>query len=597
MPLSPSLSPAPSPIPASSSAPPAPRWELRPQNPACAALLEREAHLPPLVARILAARGHLGCDSALAFLAPSLQHTHDPFAMRGIPEAVARIAAALAARESIWIYGDYDVDGVTATSILHLTLAELGAAPDYYIPHRVTEGYGLNDDALRHIAAEGARLVVTVDCGITACAQAELAAELGLDLIITDHHQPGPALPRAAAVVNPNQPDCAYPFKGLAGAGVAFKLAHALLKRLHPDPAAAHAFLKGLLDLVALGTVADIVPLEGENRALVHHGLAALRATRRPGLVSLFASASLTREKLNCGTIGFALGPRLNAAGRTEHAYFGAELLLTLDSARASDLAGQLEHFNLNRRRIEQEILDEALTLAEPYAADRVIVVEQHGWHHGVLGIVASRLLARFYRPVLVLSIEGDSARGSARSVAGFDLHAALTACGEHLIRYGGHKMAAGLELTVENIPAFRQAINAHAAAAMDESTLQPVLTIDTIATPADLTPATVKALEKLAPHGQNNPKPIVAIKNCTLLERPRILKEKHLKLTLCTESGTTLAALGWNMAEKATELNALVGKPISIAGSLTLNVWNGRESVEMELKDLLDSRRFSEFS
>lgn len=571
----------------SAARPPRPRWELRPQDPAGAARLAREAGLPPLVARILAARGMQDGAAAKAYLTPTLAQTHDPFAMRGIAEAVERIAAALAAREPIWIYGDYDVDGVTATAILHLTLTRLGAQPDYYIPHRMSEGYGLNDDALRQIAAEGARLVVTVDCGITAVAQAELAAELGLDLVITDHHQPGPELPRAAAVVNPNQPECAYPFKGLAGAGVAFKLAHALLKRLQPEAEDARAFLKTLLDLVALGTVADIVPLEGENRALVHHGLAALRATRRPGLAQLFERASLTREKLNCGTIGFALGPRINAAGRTEHAFYGAELLLTESSQRAAELAEQLEQFNLNRRRIEQEIVDEALRIAEGYAGDHVIVVEQQGWHHGVLGIVASRLLARFYRPVLVLCVEGETAKGSARSIPGFDLHAALVACEGHLVRYGGHTMAAGLELAVKGIEAFRRAINAYAAEAMNETLLQPVLTIDTVAEERDLTPETVKSLDRLAPFGQANPKPVVMLKGCTLLERPRVLKEKHLKLNLCTQGGKSIAALYWNAAEQAGEIEALVGKPIDVAGALTVNVWNGRESVEMEVKNL----------
>lgn len=563
------------------------RWVIRPHDAAIARRLAEALRISPLVARILAGRGHSDPDATALFLRPSLGQMHDPHALLGMHAAVERLTAALDAREAIHIFGDYDVDGVTGTAILVLTLRELGHEPDYYIPDRLSEGYGLNCEALEELQRRGAQLVVSVDCGMTALAEAERACELGLDLIVTDHHTPAETLPRCVAVINPRQAGCNYPFKGLAGAGVAFKLAHALLKARHPDQVRAKEFLKSLLDLATLGTVADIVPLTGENRALVAHGLELLRATRRVGLHELFSRAGLDARTLDTGHIGYVVGPRLNAAGRTEHAMFGVELLLSTDRAEARKLAEQLEEFNLNRRAIEADMVREALVqLDEQAEIPEVLVVAQEGWHHGVLGIVASRLLARHYRPTIVVGIGEDGvAKGSGRSIAGFDLHAALHHCREHLTQFGGHTMAAGLTMAAEKLEDFRTAMNAYAAGVLTAEDYCPLVQIDSQASSADLTARTVEQLAALAPFGQDNPRPVIALEDFNLVEEPRILKERHLKLRLATRGGQTLTALGWNMAERAAELADCRG-PLHLAGSPILNTWNGRTNVEIELKD-----------
>lgn len=541
--------------------------------------------LPPLLARILAGRGLTDPESVAQFLHPTLAQLNNPFELKGMDAAVERIGRAIAAKESVWIYGDYDVDGITATAIMLLTLEELHCQAEYYIPHRLSEGYGLNAEAVEQLAQEGAQLIVTVDCGITAVRETARAAELGMAVIITDHHEPGPELPRAVSIVNPKQEGCPYPFKGLAGAGVAFKLAHALLKKFHPDPDAAREFLKSLLDLATLGTVADIVPLLGENRSIVTFGLERLRQSKRLGLMHLFESASLAPGQINTGSISYIVAPRLNAAGRTEHAMFSVELLMTRDAGRARDLARQLEGFNDNRRDIEAGTVEEALALLEPRGADPVIVVSQEGWHQGVLGIVASRIVGHCYRPSIVFGVEGPLARGSGRSIPGFDLLEALKASREHLHQFGGHKMAAGVELQAVNLEAFRATINAYAASVMDDEMRRPLVTIDATAESGDLTPETIGRLEELAPHGPENPKPIVSLENFKLIEDPRVFRQKHLKLMCSGPDGRILPVVGWSMAPRVEELASCNGA-IRLAGTPLVNTYNGRVSVELELKD-----------
>ncbi|MCL5269824.1 MAG: single-stranded-DNA-specific exonuclease RecJ, partial [bacterium] len=379
-------------------------WRWRPSEPERVRALIRRTGMPPLMARILAARGLGDAEEARRFLSPVLGQLHDPFLMTDMEAAVDRICRALDRGEPIWIYGDYDVDGITATTILLLSLRELGCPADYYIPHRLSEGYGLNREAVDQLAQSGARLLITVDCGITSFAEAGRARQLGLDLIVSDHHEAEAQLPEACAVLNPKRTDCAYPCKVLSGAGVAFKLAHAILKRRHPDAAAAREFLKGLLDLVALGTVADMVPLVGENRPMVASGLARMRSAPRTGLLQLLDCAGVPPAGLDTTAISFCIAPRLNAAGRTQHAMYGVELLLTRDFREARDLAHKLENFNDDRRDIEKEILDQALAMIDLTAEDRVIVVAQEGWHAGVLGIVAARILNLYYRPQLIVA-------------------------------------------------------------------------------------------------------------------------------------------------------------------------------------------------
>lgn len=561
------------------------RWKLRSADPAVCDELAGRLKIAPIVARILAARGLADPDSAQHFLNPSLAQIHNPYELLGMEKAVERIGRAVRCGEKVWIWGDYDVDGITATAILMLTIGELGCPVDYYIPHRVSEGYGLNGQAMEQLAAEGASLIVTVDCGVSAMAEARLAKRLGVDLIITDHHEPGPALPEAYALVNPKQPGCQYPCKGLSGSGVAFKLAHALLKALHPDESRAREFLKSMLDLVMMGTVADVVPLTGENRCLVAAGLDRMRQRPRLGIARLAEIAHLSPRKIDTGSIAFVLGPRLNAAGRTEHALFAVELLLTEDESRARELAGKLDLFNENRRAIEAETLAEAMRLIEPFRHDQVLVVAQDGWHHGVLGIVASRIQSSFYRPVIVISIDQESAKGSGRSINGFDLYEALNRCSDHIEQFGGHRMAAGLSLAADRVDGFRQAINRHAAGVLSDEILTPSIDIDTVAAPAELTQKAVEQIEALAPFGIDNPKPVVAIEGMRLIEEPRVMKERHIKLWLAAPDGRPLAALGWSMVKRLGEINVGGGR-MRLAGTPILNTWNNRTSVEFEMRD-----------
>jgi single-stranded-DNA-specific exonuclease len=544
-----------------------------------------EMSLPPLLARILAGRGLTEPGNVAQFLRPTLGQMNNPFELKGMEEAALRIGQAIQAHESIWIYGDYDVDGITATAVMLLTLEKLGCEADYYIPHRLSEGYGLNAEAVEQLAQEGAKLIVTVDCGITAVREAARARELGMDLIITDHHEPGPELPEVVSIINPKQEDCPYPFKGLSGAGVAFKLAHAILKRFYSDPDAAREFLKSLLDLVTLGTVADIVPLLGENRSMVAFGLERLRQSKRPGLMQLFDNATLSPGQINTGSISFVVAPRLNAAGRTEHAMFAVELLMTREAGRARDLARQLEGFNDNRRDIEQGTVEEALTLLEPCGADPVIVVAQEGWHQGVLGIVASRLVGQCYRPAIVFGVEGALARGSGRSIPGFDLLEALKHSRDYLLQFGGHKMAAGVELSAGNIDAFRKAINEYALGVMDEEMRRPLVMIDSEASSVDLVPEVIGRLEELAPYGPENPKPVVSLEQFRLIEEPRVFRQRHLKLICAGPDGKILQVIGWSMAGRVEELLQCHG-PIRLAGTPLVNTYNGRVSIELELKD-----------
>lgn len=568
------------------------RWQLRTTRLTDTAELEQELGLTPLVARILAARGIDHPVQARRFFEPGLSLIHNPFEMDGMEAATRRILRAIESGERICVYGDYDVDGCTATAILCETFRWLQCPVDYHIPHRLNEGYGLSVEGMRLIHQRGAQVVISVDCGITAYDAAECARELGIDLIVTDHHEPGPHDPPAVAVLNPKRERCRYPFKGLSGAGVAFKLAHALLKRSRPESDEAREFLKSLLDLVALGTVADIVPLKGENRSLVTHGLARLRGTRRPGLLQLMDRARLNPARIDTESISFGLAPRLNAAGRTEHATFSVELLLSDDHKHARELARRLDEFNQNRRKIEQGILDEALAIIEAGAETAewdmngpVLVVANEGWHLGVLGIVASRLLSRFYKPTIVVTLGEQAGRGSGRSIPGFDLHAALTHCSEHLNQFGGHPMAAGLEVTPRRLAGFARQINEYARSTMPPEAARRLVTLDTEADAAELTLESVGQLAHMEPFGVDNPKPVVSVRDCVLIEQPRVMKERHLRLNVCGPDGRRLTAIGWGMAERFADLAE--GTAVSLAGTPFINEWNGRTSVELELADV----------
>jgi single-stranded-DNA-specific exonuclease len=560
------------------------RWQLRVTDAAAVSHLMEVQGLSSLIARLLVARGLGEAGVAGRFLAPSLADLHDPLLLLGMEEAVTRLSAAVTAGERICIYGDYDVDGITSVALLVDFFRAIGADVCYYIPRRLDEGYGLSVDGVERIVALGARVIVTVDCGITAVAEASHCAALGVDLIVTDHHMPGERLPQALAVINPLQPGCPFPFKQLAGVGVAFNLAVALRGRLRsagfffrvPEPN-----LRASLDLVALGTVADVVPLADENRIFVAHGLRELAAGGRTGVRALKEVAGVTGP-VGCGAVGFRLAPRLNAAGRLEDAAPGVELLLTADRRQAQALAAELDAGNAERQALEQEILRDALAMVggRPELAGRKsIVLASEAWHPGVIGIVASRLVDLYHRPTILIALKEGNGRGSGRSIPAFHLHDALHACSEHLIKFGGHRHAAGLAIEEATLEAFVASFDAIAAGLLTPDDLTPELAIDAELAPAELDLALAETLETLAPFGMGNPEPVFMLRGAVVKER-RLLKERHLKLQL-EAGGRRFEAIGFNMAERWD-----VPELADLAFTLQVNEWNGRRSLQLKLRD-----------
>jgi len=554
--------------------------------------LETDEAISPLLARTLVSRGLTHPQQARTFLEARLaDNLGDPFGLRDMDRAAERVVRAIERREPIAIFGDYDVDGITATVLLLRLLRWVGTDPCYYIPHRVDEGYGLNCGAVDSLASKGVRLVVTVDNGISAVAEVDHATSLGLDCVITDHHQPGPELPRAWAVVDPNRSDCTYGFPHLSGVGVAFKLAHAVLRHLGVEERKAKDFLLSLLDIVALGTVADIVPLIGENRALVRAGLARLEETENAGLAALLSLCERSIKPLLADTITYFLAPRLNAAGRTEHASLAVELLLATDPDRADDLAHQLDELNDLRRSVERRIFDNGLALVPQQCdmdKDLVYVVVGRQWHLGVIGIVASKMSEHFSRPVVVLSESDGLARGSARSTPGFDVYAALTRCSDILKTFGGHRQAAGLSLPADKIALLREQLNAIAAESLgDEETFEK-LVIDAVCEAEDLSLDAVEDLQALEPCGYGNPKPIFALLGTDLIREPWVVGSNHLKMTVAS-ARMDFDVIGFGMADALRELRQITG-PIDLAFRPAVSTWGGTPRVELQLCDFRPS-------
>ncbi len=569
-------------------------WRFREMDEARADTLARDLGWSALAARILATRGLADEKSVHDFLNPALGMLHDPFLMDGMTPAVERIARAVRQGEPIAVYGDYDVDGLTATALLIRFFRFIGVEVIPYIPHRLDEGYGMSCDGVDSLRERGVRLIVTVDNGISCAEQVAHATRHGMDVVITDHHQPGDMLPEAVALVNPNRPECPYPFKELSGCGVAFKLAHALLRHLERPPEEAKPFLFSLFDLVALGTIADVMTLQGENRVLSHFGLKELERTRKAGLKALIQLLNLNGKPFTTETVGYLIGPRLNAAGRTGNAGDALELLLVEDETRARELARYLDELNQERRSLEVDVLTEALDQVAQDASlldDTVLIVAGEGWHQGVVGIVASRLVDRFGHPAIVLSIEGEVARGSARSVNGFDIHTALGACADLFIEYGGHTLAAGVTLPAERLALFRERLNLEAANRTTEAQMAPTLEIDCAATPYELNETFLAEIERLRPFGNGNPAPCVALLGCELLQRPLFISGRHLKLFLARSGGSSepLTAMWFNCPYGPEEIDALlaVNGRLDLAGFARLNTWNGVQSVEFTVRDL----------
>ncbi len=572
------------------------RWRIKPHDPARIQSLSRGAGISPLAAQLLINRGIDEPIRARAFLDARLGSLFDPELLPGAAEAAERIVRAIRDDRKIVIYGDYDVDGVCGTSILWACLRLAGASNvEYYIPHRVEEGYGVNADALRKLAVENkASLIVTVDCGISAVREAELARELGVELIITDHHTIGPTVPTADAIVHPRLPGGHPAGADLCGAAVAFKLAWQVCKSFGDGKRASphlRDFLVGSLGLVALATIADMVPLSDENRVMVRHGLAGINTGPSTGLRALMAvSGSLDKKRLTTGMIGFGLAPRINAAGRLEQAMMAVELLTTGDRARADEIALLLDGCNKRRQDVERQIFDEARQMLEAdggLGERRAIVLAQKGWHAGVIGIVAGRLAEAHHRPTVIIALGETMAQGSARSIPGFDLYEALKDCSEGLIAYGGHSAAAGLKLSAEHVETFARRFEDRCRAGLTAEHLERVIAIDAEVPLGVLSLAVVSEIEKLEPHGISNPRPMLVASGLEVVGEPRPVGEKKNHLQLRLRQGDQISkAIAWNLAEKGRDLRA--GSLCSIVFTPSINEWNERREVQLEIKDIL---------
>lgn len=557
-----------------------------------------------LADRVLHARGLIG-DAAPAFLEPTLKHLHDPSLMPGLDRAAERILAAARAGEAIIVYGDYDADGITATAILVHMLRHIapGCRVGTYVPHRLDEGYGLNSVAIRELAASGARVIVTVDCGVTAAEPARAAKAAGVDLIITDHHNPptDPAQwPDAYAVVHPRVPGSAYPFADLCGAGVAYKLAWrlaTLARGAARVDEGTRGLLIELLAFAALGSIADVVPLAGENRVIASFGLGRIKHSPLVGLRALVSASGLDGEKVDAWDVAFKLAPRLNACGRMAHAGAAVELFTTNDAGRAAAIARDLTARNAERQAVERAIFESAAARVERdgLAADdrRALVLADAEWHAGVVGIVCSRLVERFGRPTILLRDEGGECHGSGRSIDGFNLHAGLEAAADLLTRFGGHDMAVGLRLPSDKLAEFTERFTAHANQHLTPDDLVPVLAVDARASGHELTLDAAKRLERLAPFGRGNPAVSVLLEDLVLDTPPTPLGKSgdHLALLLrdageaAGRGGRTLRVIGWKWGERRAHLRA--GSRFDAVVRPNISRWNGRESVEPELLDL----------
>jgi single-stranded-DNA-specific exonuclease len=534
-----------------------------------------------VLAELLVARGVTEANEAFAFLNPELAHLNDPLLMLGMEAAVVRLEHAIAQREPVLLYGDYDVDGTTAVVLLKTAIEMLGGVVRFHVPHRLREGYGVQSSVLEAAYADGVRLVITVDTGMRAFAEAETARKLGLDLIVTDHHllEAGSAVPHALAILNPNQPGCAYPEKSLCGAAIALKLAQALLERSDPVRTREKT-LPSFLKMAAIATIADAVPLRGENRVIATLGLRELRRPAGVGLRALFAAAALdpSTKQLTGFDVAFRLAPRINAAGRMDVASEVIELFSTRDSARATELAGKLERLNHERRETEAAALAAIQSRLESdaeLAADRLLVIDGDGWHRGVIGILASRVVERTAKPAIVVSMEDGVAHGSGRSVDGFQLLDAIESCADLFTRFGGHAFAIGFAMPVESLPGLKQRLRTYAEQHLAAREPEQVLRIHAELPLDRITPVLAGWLRKLEPLGHGNPEPIFMARKVRLVAAPRMMKERHIRLELTqdssrpqapTRSGATIRAVGWNLAAHASVLGLQQGSLIDIA-------------------------------
>ncbi|MFH0763528.1 MAG: single-stranded-DNA-specific exonuclease RecJ [Candidatus Omnitrophota bacterium] len=555
-------------------------WRIKDSDPAFQDSLSHDLNISKITAQLLLNRGIASASDASAFMQCSLSSCHDPLLLKDMDRAVSRIRRAVSSREKILIYGDYDVDGMTSVTLLYLCLKNLGADPETYIPNRLEEGYGLNTIAIKKAQRDGVSLIITVDCGISSFKEIEVSKSLNIDVIVTDHHEIlDSGIPPAYAVINPLQENCKYPFKHLAGVGIAYKLASALYKGTSYNA-------EEFLDLVSLGTVADVAPIVGENRILTRHGLEELNKRKRTGLKALMDASGLTGKDISSGHIGFILGPRINAMGRVGTPQTALELLLCEDGPRAKELAGILNSENRTRQKIESGILEEALSKVERevnFKHHRVIVLASAGWHPGVIGIVASRIADRFYRPAILISLDGKYGKGSGRSIEHFHLFEYLLRCKDSLMGFGGHESACGITIDKDKIEEFRDAINDIAAKDADERIFSPKLDIDMDVPLNMLSEDVIAEIESLSPFGEDNPRPVLASRNLTVKDGPRQIGRSGFKM-LVTDNRVTCEAVSFG---KGGMEAPKTGSGIDIAYTPSMNDWQGLQSIQLELRDI----------
>jgi len=563
------------------------RWVLKPFDEALAADHAEQFKISPLVARLLIQRGYAESAHARRFLSSSLREDlPSPFEMIDMDPAVHRLIQALRKSEQIGVWGDYDVDGTTGAAVLVTFLREIGADPIYYVPHRIEEGYGLNVEGLRRLKARGVDLLVTVDCGIANAAEVAVAREIALDVIVVDHHQPPEELPRAVAVINPHRRDCSFPDKGLCAAGLAFYLVIGLRAKLRdegwfprevPD-------IRRYLDIVTLGTIADMVPLKGVNRTLLRRGLAELGASARPGVVALKQVAGVSDGAVSAGQVGFRLGPRINAAGRVDYGIKVVELLTTQSSETALRIAQELDAHNTERRAVEATVLEQALERASVLfdsGSRHSLVVAGEGWHPGVLGIVASRLVERYYRPTVVIGFNGSEGKGSARSIRGFHLVDGFRGCAEHLVKFGGHEYAGGLSIAADKLECFADAFEAVARERLTAEDLRPLLELDAALDFSEIGLGILRELEVMKPFGVGNPEPVFMTADAQVCERKVFASGVRYRLR---QADRVVGGVIFGVGE---DYPGRPGEMIDVAYRLAENEWNGMTTVELKIADV----------
>ena len=563
------------------------RWNyVQPEHEEAIPRLQEELGVPRSIARLLVIRGITTFENARQFFRPDLNQLHDPFLMKGMEEGSDRLASAIRSDEKVVVYGDYDVDGTTATAIMHTFLKTFGVDVHFYIPHRFKEGYGIGRDGIDYAEEQKASLIVSVDCGITAVEETEYAKAKGIDLIICDHHNAGEVIPEAVAVLDPKQPGCPYPFKGLSGAGVGYKLVQATLRKLGLASEVAHPYL----DLVAISIASDIVPIIDENRILMREGLKLINSKPRTGVKALLDLIQLRDAEISTSHIVFSLGPRINAAGRMGDAATAVALLIAETRSEAGEYASRLEKINFKRRDTDTRTMGEALQQLDGgkgCEGSSCLVLHDPDWHLGVIGIVASRLVDLYCRPTIMLSTVDGMVKGSARSINGFNIYEALKQCEDLLVQFGGHKYAAGLTIAEDQLDSFIQRFQEITGEMLSEQDFKPELTIDEELPFTEITPRFWKLLKQFEPFGPNNVKPVFVSRNVKISGRPTIVGQGHLKMKISQNGTAPIDAIGFNMKQFSEPLRKAGSKPVDIAFVLDENTWNNRTTLQIRLKDI----------